>query len=207
MEDSQGNVIVPELSWHELGGVENLETILRVGTAKRVTASTASNSQSSRSHCIIQVEIELEIPEGMVKSKLFLIDLAGSERATENKGLRLQEGANINKSLLSLSNCIIQLSENSQFVSYRDSKLTRLLKETLGGNSKSVIIACISPSYLSYDETVNTLKYSSKAARMKREVQPNVKNDDKDELEFLRKEVIKLRELLREKDKEKERYK
>ena len=90
---------------------------------------------------------------------------------------------------------------------YRDSKLTRLLKETLGGNSKSVIIACISPSYLSYDETVNTLKYSSKAARIKREVQPNVKNDDKDELEFLRKEVIKLRELLREKDKEKERYK
>ena len=76
MEDRQGNVIVPELSWHELGGVENLEAILRVGTAKRVTASTASNSQSSRSHCIIQVEIELEIPEGMVRSKLFLIDFS-----------------------------------------------------------------------------------------------------------------------------------
>jgi kinesin family protein 18/19 len=94
--------------------------------------------------------------------------LAGSERATDNKGLRLQEGANINKSLLSLSNCITQLSEGSSFVPYRDSKLTRILKECLGGNAQTLIISCISPSYISYEETANTLKYSSKASKIKK---------------------------------------
>ncbi len=98
-----------------------------------------------------------------------MIDLAGSERAavTENRGQRMIEGANINKSLLALGNCINILSDRSKpsgsFVPYRDSKLTRLLKDSLGGNTKTLMIACISPSCLAYDETVNTLKYASRA--------------------------------------------
>ena len=112
----------------------------------------------------------------------------------------MQEGSNINKSLLSLSNCITQLSENSSFVPYRDSKLTRLLKDCLGGNSKAIIIACISPSFISYEETANTLKYACKASKIKREILPNVKSDEAGELDFLRKEVGKLRHLLTIKD-------
>ena len=84
------------------------------------------------------------------------------------KGLRMLEGANINRSLLALGNCINLLASNnrkkgSQFVPYRDSKLTRLLKDSLGGNTKTMMIACISPSFLAYEETKNTLKYGQRA--------------------------------------------
>lgn len=106
------------------------------------------------------------------------MDLAGSERGavTENKGVRLQEGANINRSLLALGNCINLLSDNAKkgsFVPYRDSKLTRLLKESLGGNTRSIMIACISPSSLCYEETVNTLKYAVRARCIKKNVKKN----------------------------------
>ena len=112
-----------------------------------------------------------------------MIDLAGSERgaATENRGQRMVEGANINKSLLSLGNCINILSDRSktgQFVPYRDSKLTRLLKDSLGGNTKTIMIACISPSFTAYEETVNTLKYASRARNIKRKVTKNTRNTE-----------------------------
>lgn len=106
--------------------------------------------------------------------KLSLIDLAGSERAsnTFNRGIRLIEGANINKSLLALGNCINALCEAGDkggraFIPYRDSKLTRILKDSLGGNCRTVMIACISPSLESFDETHNTLIYANRAKRIK----------------------------------------
>lgn len=83
------------------------------------------------------------------------------------------EGANINRSLLALGNCINILSDKGKtgsFVPYRDSKLTRLLKDSLGGNTKTIMIACISPSYLAFEETVNTLKYASRARNIKRKL-------------------------------------
>jgi len=94
-----------------------------------------------------------------------MIDLAGSEKSTVTRGnnKRMKEGANINKSLLALGNCINILSDPNKkgaFVPYRDSKLTRLLKNSLGGNTITIMIACITPSYLSYEETNNTLKYA-----------------------------------------------
>jgi kinesin family protein 18/19 len=88
------------------------------------------------------------------------------------------EGANINKSLLALGNCINILSDKSKvgsFVPYRDSKLTRLLKDSLGGNTKTIMIACVSPCYTAYEETVNTLKYADRARKIKRIVKKNVK--------------------------------
>jgi len=111
-------------------------------------------------------------------SKLLLIDLAGSERGStsNNRGKRMIEGANINKSLLALANCINILSDKKKkgaYVPYRDSRLTRLLKESLGGNTKSIMIACISPSHLCYEETLNTLKYASRAKAIKRKVRLN----------------------------------
>ena len=134
-------------------------------------ASIKSNQFSSRSHALIQLKLERvkkmanEMDQEIIFSKLLLIDLAGSERAsiTGNRGIRMVEGANINKSLLALANCINILSDKKKkgaFVPYRDSKLTRLLKESLGGNTKSIMIACISSSHQCYEETINTLKYA-----------------------------------------------
>jgi hypothetical protein len=102
--------------------------------------------------------------------KFSLIDLAGSERAanTHNRGLRLLEGANINRSLLALGNCITALVQgNGSFVPYRDSKLTRLLKDSLGGNCRTVMISCISPAAASFEETCNTLKYANRAKNIR----------------------------------------
>jgi kinesin family protein 18/19 len=116
-------------------------------------------------------------------AKLSLVDLAGSERGSvyetnNTKAIRREEGSNINKSLLALGNCINMLSDGRKgagFVPYRDSKLTRLLKDSLGGNTKTVMIACISPSALSYDETINTLKYAGRARRIEKVVHQNIK--------------------------------
>lgn len=88
------------------------------------------------------------------------------------------EGANINRSLLALGNCINILSDKAKagsFVPYRDSKLTRLLKDSLGGNTKTLMIACVSPSFMAYEETVNTLKYASRARNIKKKTTRNVK--------------------------------
>jgi len=104
----------------------------------------------------------------MFQGKLSLIDLAGSERGTktENRGERLREGAKINRSLLSLANCINALGDKNKkgsFVPYRDSKLTRLLKDSLCGNCKTIMIANICPSNTQFEETLNTLKYANRA--------------------------------------------
>jgi kinesin family protein 18/19 len=113
--------------------------------------------------------------------KLSLIDLAGSERAskTSNRGIRLQEGAFINKSLLALGNCINILYENttknkSSHIPYRDSKLTRLLKDSLGGNCKTVMIANVSPCSSSYEDTHNTLKYANRTKNLKTFIKKNI---------------------------------
>jgi kinesin family protein 18/19 len=112
------------------------------------------------------------------------------------------EGANINRSLLSLGNCINTLSDGAKkgsFVPYRDSKLTRLLKDSLGGNTKTIMIACISPSVFSYEETVNTLKYATRARKIKRKTTRNVKevevhvSEYKDLIQNLRSEIQMLR--------------
>ena len=112
-------------------------------------------------------------------AKLSMIDLAGSERAAEtnNRGIRMIEGANINKSLLALGNCInalIEPGKKNKYVNYRDSKLTRLLKDSLGGNCRTVMIANISPSSSSFDETMNTLKYAGRAATIKTKISQQV---------------------------------
>lgn len=111
-------------------------------------------------------------------AKLSMIDLAGSERgsATGYNGARFTEGSNINKSLLALGNCINSLADGLRHIPYRDSKLTRLLKDSLGGNCCTVMIANISPSSLSLDDTYNTLKYASRAKNIKSTIKKNVVN-------------------------------
>ena len=168
--------------------VENTEQIMSliiVGNRRRTTEATNANQTSSRSHAVFQIvvtswpktkNIEIEHTQG----KLSLIDLAGSERGTvtENRGLRLREGAKINRSLLALANCINALGDKSKkgfFVPYRDSKLTRLLKDSLGGNSRTVMIANVSPAGSQIEETLNTLKYASRAKNIKTTMTSNKK--------------------------------
>ena len=140
-----------------------------------------------------------------MNSKFLLVDLAGSERGGLEKGIRTHEGANINKSLLSLANCINILSDKSKsgkFVPYRNSKLTRILKDSLGGNIRTIMIACISPAPSLYDETINTLNYASRARKIQKKITKNVKEYEnnpqyKDLIENLKLEIDQLKEIIR----------
>ncbi|KAI2471943.1 kinesin-domain-containing protein [Annulohypoxylon bovei var. microspora] len=165
--------------------VRNLNEILRymkAGDASRTVASTKMNDTSSRSHAVFtimlkQIHHDMETDETTERSsRIRLVDLAGSERAksTEATGARLREGSNINKSLTTLGRVIAALADpkaqrpgkrNRDIVPYRDSILTWLLKDSLGGNSKTAMIACISPS--DYEETLSTLRYADQAKRIR----------------------------------------
>ncbi|CAM9139236.1 unnamed protein product, partial [Phaeothamnion confervicola] len=161
---------------------EEVMELLHRGNRNRTMQATRANAVSSRSHAVLQVTVEnRERAPGTVAhvkiGKLSLVDLAGSERAaiTQNRGMRLVEGANINRSLLALGNCINALGEKGSrvFVPYRDSKLTRLLKDSLGGNCRTVMIANISGAVSSFEETLNTLKYANRAKNIKTVVTRN----------------------------------
>jgi kinesin family protein 18/19 len=184
VEDPIRGIVVPELTEYNVSDIEQVKELILQGNSKRTMAPTGANQFSTRSHAVLQITVEQKprdrkIVEEVLVSKLSLIDLAGSERAsvTENRGQRMVEGANINRSLLALGNCINILSDSrkkGQFVPYRDSKLTRLLKDSLGGNTKTVMIACVSPARLAIEETLNTLKYAERARKIKKKVVRNV---------------------------------
>ena len=161
-----------------------------MGNQNRTVEATGANATSSRSHAVMQIICEYTDRHSGISGeihvgKLSLIDLAGSERAsrTNNRGMRMIEGANINKSLLALGNCINALHENhtsgrTNYIPYRDSKLTRLLKDSLGGNCRTVMIANISPSMKQFEDTHNTLKYANRAKNIKTSAQRNVLSVD-----------------------------
>lgn len=150
---------------------------LENGTLQRSVSSTLMNSQSSRSHAIFTININREPIQDSENSekwmaKFHFVDLAGSERAkrTGASGATLKEGISINKGLLCLGNVISALTDESKKVShipYRDSKLTRILQDSLGGNSNTFMIACISPAEINFEETLNSLKYASRARHIK----------------------------------------
>lgn len=140
-------------------------SLLLKGNKARTMEPTGSNQTSSRSHALLSVTVTQSSGLGTKQGRLFLTDLAGSERAkkTKNRGKRLQEGAHINRSLLALGNCINALSGGARYVNYRDSKLTRLLKEALSGHCRTVMIAHVAPENRHRDETKNTLVYANRA--------------------------------------------
>lgn len=182
LENENSEIIVNNLSKYNVSNVEDVMDLIIRGNYNRTVSPTEANLTSSRSHAVLQVYISQspilnDVMENSAKSVLSIIDLAGSERAsaTKNTGLRLHEGANINKSLLALGNCINALCDNrkNHHIPYRNSKLTRLLKFSLGGNCKTVMIVCISPSYRHYDETLNALKFANRAKEIKTKVVRN----------------------------------
>uniref|UniRef100_A0A673FW11 Kinesin-like protein n=1 Tax=Sinocyclocheilus rhinocerous TaxID=307959 RepID=A0A673FW11_9TELE len=148
---------------------------LELGNSARTVGSTAMNAASSRSHAIFTISLEQRRKgdkSDVMVSKLHLVDLAGSERQKKTKaeGDRLKEGISINRGLLSLGNVISALGDESKkgsFVPYRDSKLTRLLQDSLGGNSHTLMIACVSPADSNIEETINTLRYADRARKIK----------------------------------------
>ncbi|KAH9936940.1 kinesin-domain-containing protein [Amylocystis lapponica] len=167
-----------------------VKEIVLLGNSRRTQSPTHANETSSRSHAVLQVHVTqlprtASITEERTMATLSIIDLAGSERAaaTTNMGQRMIEGANINKSLLALGNCINALCESGgavRHVPYRNSKLTRLLKFSLGGNCKTVMIVCIAPTSIHFDDTQNTLLYAERATKIKTKVVTrNVVNVDR----------------------------
>ncbi|CRK99415.1 CLUMA_CG012568, isoform A [Clunio marinus] len=175
-EDSNG-VVVGGLVLKQIRNAEELFELLIIGNKNRTQHPTDANEESSRSHAIFQVHIRMTDNKTSVRRtvKLSMIDLAGSERAqsTKCKGLRFKEGANINKSLLALGNCINKLADGCKHIPYRDSNLTRILKDSLGGNCQTLMIANISPSSLTYEDTYNTLKYASRAKKIRTNIRQN----------------------------------
>lgn len=207
---------VKDLTCYLVNNISELDKLKRLGDKKRATAATKMNEHSSRSHSILSLTIEMvrrgqrdssakkstKIPVAAQSSavrvgRLHLIDLAGSERQSKSgsSGVRLKEASQINLSLTCLSLVIRALTNpGSSHVPYRNSKLTRLLSSSLGGNSKTLLIACITPVSASLDETLNTLRFASRTKKIKNE--PKINENAKDAL--LRKYRHQIEELRRE---------
>ncbi|XP_074343871.1 kinesin-like protein KIN-12D [Apium graveolens] len=172
-EDTKTGVYVENLSEFEVETVADILKLLSQGSANRKVAATNMNRESSRSHsvftCVIESRWEKDSTSNLRFARLNLVDLAGSERQKSSgaEGERLKEAANINKSLSTLGHVIMVLVDvahaKTRHVPYRDSRLTFLLQDSLGGNSKTMIIANVSPSICSAAETLNTLKFAQRA--------------------------------------------
>nr|XP_025867190.1 kinesin-like protein KIF19 [Vulpes vulpes] len=186
-EDSRGSIQIAGIMEVSTSNAQEIMQLLTKGNRQRTQEPTATNKTSSRSHAVLQVTVRQrsrgpDLVEEVRVGKLFMVDLAGSERAsqTQNRGKRMKEGAHINRSLLALGNCINALSEKggsrAQYVNFRDSKLTRLLKDALGGNSRTVMIAHISPASTYFEESRTTLLYAYRAKNIKTRVKRNLLN-------------------------------
>ncbi|KAK7868201.1 hypothetical protein R5R35_000607 [Gryllus longicercus] len=167
-------VVVPGLTEVSVHNPEETFQCLIRGSLGRTTGTTAMNTLSSRSHAIFTITVhqKSKVDQTDCKtSKFHLVDLAGSERSkkTKTSGETFKEGININRSLFALGNVISALGEECQkgHISYRDSKLTRLLQDSLGGNSMTLMIACVSPADYNLDETLSTLRYADRAKRIR----------------------------------------
>lgn len=180
-ETMNGEVYVSGLKSKPVHGPEEIGKCMEEASKRRVTASTKMNAVSSRSHaiCVLKIQGVLE-DSTKFEAKLTLVDLAGSERIkkTGAEGNRRQEGININKGLFILGQVVSALAEQrpkyKRKPPYRDSKLTRLLQDSLGGNSRTIMVACVSPADFNLDETINTLRYATSARNIKNTATRNV---------------------------------
>ncbi|XP_011074401.1 kinesin-like protein KIN-4A [Sesamum indicum] len=210
-ETSNGVITLAGSTECSVKTLKEMADCLEQGSLNRATGSTNMNNQSSRSHAIFTITVEQMkrlhagisgdanlndcMTEDYLCAKLHLVDLAGSERAkrTGSDGLRFKEGVHINKGLLALGNVISALGDEKKrkegvHVPYRDSKLTRLLQDSLGGNSRTVMIACISPADINAEETLNTLKYANRAR--------NIQNKPVINRDPISNEMLKMRQQL-----------
>ncbi|NXX75086.1 CENPE protein, partial [Urocolius indicus] len=207
-EDFNRNTYVEDLIEEVVVAPEQVMELIRKGEKNRHYGETKMNQHSSRSHTIFRMIIEsrersdlanANCDGAVMVSHLNLVDLAGSERASQtgSEGVRLKEGCNINRSLFILGQVIKKLCDDpSGFINYRDSKLTRILQNSLGGNAKTVIICTITP--VSFDETLGTLQFANTAKGMKNTPKVNEVLDDDALLKRYRKEILDLKKQLEE---------
>uniref|UniRef100_A0A8C1YNG6 Kinesin family member 4 n=1 Tax=Cyprinus carpio TaxID=7962 RepID=A0A8C1YNG6_CYPCA len=202
-EDPKDGIKIVGLTEKEVFNAHEMVGCLELGNSARTVGSTAMNAASSRSHAIFTISLEQRRKgdkSDVMVSKLHLVDLAGSERQKKTKaeGDRLKEGISINRGLLCLGNVISALGDESKkgtFVPYRDSKLTRLLQDSLGGNSHTLMIACVSPADSNIEETINTLRYADRARKIKNKPVLNV-DPRAVEMKRLRQQVQELQVML-----------
>jgi len=202
-ENPETGVYVKDLSSYVVKNVEEIDNLMTKGNKNRAVGATLMNAESSRSHSIFTITVEccdtgIDGKDHFYAGKLHLVDLAGSERQSKTgaTGERLKEATKINLSLSALGNCISALVDGkSKHIPYRDSKLTRLLQDSLGGNSKTLMIATLSPASYNYDETLSTLRYANRAKNIKNK--PRINEDPKDAmLREYQEEIQRLRKML-----------
>lgn len=201
-EDPQKGVYVKDLSTFVVKGADDMDKIMTKGNKNRMVGRTNMNETSSRSHAIFTITIErsdkaADGKDAFRVGKLNLVDLAGSERQAKTgaEGTRLTEANKINLSLSALGNVISALVDGSKHIPYRDSRLTRLLQDSLGGNARTVMIANFGPADYNYDETVTTLRYANRAKSIKNA--PKINESPKDALlRKMQEEIEALRQQL-----------
>ena len=197
-ESVQKGIFVANLTEIDVGSYPEALDLLERGDRSKTVAETKLNENSSRSHSLFKMTVKSKRDDKAFEGTMFIVDLAGSENASKAKteGIRMKEGTNINKSLLALSNVISKLSSNSsQFINYRDSKLTRILQPMLSGNSKTLIFCTMTQKSTSYSETINTLYFGTKAKNIKTTVTANEVTDERTRI---MKENLKLKARIQE---------
>nr|XP_020464670.1 kinesin-like protein KIF7 [Monopterus albus]XP_020464677.1 kinesin-like protein KIF7 [Monopterus albus]XP_020464685.1 kinesin-like protein KIF7 [Monopterus albus]XP_020464692.1 kinesin-like protein KIF7 [Monopterus albus]XP_020464703.1 kinesin-like protein KIF7 [Monopterus albus] len=212
IREDKGNIVLCGVKECEVEGLDEVLSLLESGNTARHTGATQMNPNSSRSHTIFTVYMDQRRGSSrlygtatsagpqMLSSKFHFVDLAGSERIlrTGNSGERLKESIQINSGLLALGNVIGALGDpkrKGSHIPYRDSKITRILKDSLGGNSKTLMIACISPSSSDFDESLNTLNYAMRARNIQNQATVNCKREP-DRVEGLEQQIKALRKAL-----------
>ncbi|NXP22917.1 KIF27 protein, partial [Scytalopus superciliaris] len=209
-EDEKGNTVIVGAKEFQVECADEVISLLESGNAARHTGTTQMNEHSSRSHAIFTISIcqkqsaesqkDTDAARDLIASKFHFVDLAGSERVakTGNTGERFKESIQINSGLLALGNVISALGDpkrKSVHIPYRDAKITRILKDSLGGNAKTVMITCISPSSLDFDESLNSLKYANRAKNIRNKPVVNY-NPEKDRIDEMELEIRLLRDAL-----------
>ncbi|KAM3624993.1 uncharacterized protein V6R79_005262 [Siganus canaliculatus] len=212
IREDKGNIVLCGVKECEVEGLDEVLSLLESGNTARHTGATQMNPNSSRSHTIFTLYMDQRRGSSrlygsatssgpqMLSSKFHFVDLAGSERIlrTGNTGERLKESIQINSGLLALGNVIGALGDpkrKGSHIPYRDSKITRILKDSLGGNSKTLMIACISPSSSDFDESLNTLNYATRARNIQNRATVNCKREP-DRVEGLEQQIKALRRAL-----------
>ena len=222
-EDPEKGFYLENCTWKDVKNIKKCKKYFEVGEANRKTETTNMNEHSSRSHALVIIDIEKVYNNHLeTRGLLNLVDLAGSEKVyNDNKGIRLNEAKTINKSLFVLGECIKRLVTNEKYIPYRESKLTKILKESLGGNAKTSLIVTVSPSFYDADETFYSLNFGKMAMNIKNYPKINklpkshkvnfIPNKDLDELQeenvSLRKTIENAYNIISEKEKKIEELK